>query len=130
MPIEKTKATALKWLIRVGLGGVLLTILGTTLYTYSALNFSFSKGERIGFVQKVSERGWVCKTKEGDLAMVNIAGQPAQMFSFTVKEQKVVDEINALAGHKVALMYEEHKGLPSHCFGDTDYFVVGVRKAE
>ncbi len=130
MSLDKAKTTARKWLIRIGVGGVLLTVVGTTVYTYSALKFSFSKGERIGFVQKVSEKGWVCKTNEGDLAMVNIAGQPAQMFSFTVKEHKVVDEINALAGHKVALIYEEHKGLPSHCFGDTDYFVVGVRKAE
>ena len=107
-----------------------MAIGGTALYTYSALNFAFSKGERVGFVQKISEKGWLCKTNEGDLAMTTIVGQPAQAFAFTVKDSKVVADINALAGRKVALMYEEHKGLPSRCFGDTEYFVVGVRKAE
>lgn len=130
MSLESAKVTARKWLIRLTILGVLVTVVGTTLYTLAALNYSYSEGERVGFVQKISDKGWVCKTSEGDLAMVNVAGQPAQMFAFTVRDPKVVREINALAGHKVALTYKEHKGVPSRCFGDTEYFVVGVRKAE
>jgi hypothetical protein len=130
MSLEQAKSSARKWLIRLTAGGTVLAIAGTILYTYSALHFAFSKGERVGFVQKISERGWLCKTNEGDLAMTTVVGQPSQAFAFTVKDSKVVADINALAGRKVALIYEEHKGLPSRCFGDTDYFVVGVRKAE
>ncbi len=97
-------------------------------YTYSSLHFAFSEGERIGIIQKISRRGWVCKTNEGELAMTNVIGQPAQMFNFTIPDPAVSAQVDALAGAKVALKYEEHKGIPSSCFGDTPYYVVGVRK--
>ncbi len=99
-------------------------------YTYSSLHFAFSEGERVGVVQKMSKRGWVCKTNEGELAMSNVVGQPAQMFNFTVPDAAVATQVEQLAGAKVALKYEEHKGVPSSCFGDTSYYVVGVRKID
>jgi hypothetical protein len=119
-----------KKLIRVLVAIVALSALGLTLFTLAALNYSYSKGERVGFVQKLSHRGWICKTNEGDLAMVNLPGQPAENFPFTVPDDKLVAEINALAGHKVALTYEEHRGVPFSCFGETRYFVTGVRKTD
>jgi hypothetical protein len=130
MDLTKVKNEGRKWLFRVGVGGALLIAIGIALYTVFTLNYSYSKGERVGFVQKLSKRGWVCKTNEGDLAMVNMAGQPAQMFSFTVPDDKVVHEIESYAGHRVLLEYEEHRGVPSSCFGDTQYFVVGVKKTD
>jgi hypothetical protein len=84
----------------------------------------------VGFVQKLAKRGWVCKTNEGDLAMVNMDGQQAQMFSFTVPDDAVAKQIDSFAGHRVVLDYEEHKGIPSTCFGDTRYFVTGAKKTE
>ena len=114
-------------------GVVLLVVIGlggTALYTVAALKFTYSAGERVGFVQKLSKRGWVCKTNEGELSMVSLPGQQGQTFLFTVPDDKVVQQIDALAGHKVALQYEEHKGIPSACFGDTPYYVVAVQKAE
>lgn len=130
MSLENAQKTAKKWAIRIAVGGVLLGVGGSALYTWGSLHYTYSEGERIGFVQKVSEKGWLCKTYEGDLAMANIAGQPAQVFNFTVQDKSVVDQMQALAGRKVALIYKEHKGVPSTCFGDTPYFVTGVRKAE
>ncbi len=130
MDLANARVTAQKWLIRGGVGGFAALVLGLGIYTVATLNYAYSAGERVGFVQKISERGWVCKTYEGDLAMVNLAGQTAQMFSFTVRDAKVVQQIEALAGHRVSLQYEEHRGIPSSCFGDTSYFVVGVQKAE
>jgi hypothetical protein len=130
MDLANVRSTAQKWTLRVGIGGLALAIVGIALYTYATLSFAYSAGERIGYVQKISKRGWICKTTEGDLAMVNLPGQPAQMFSFTVRDDKVMAEIEALAGHRVALHYEEHRGIPSSCFGDTGYFVTGVQKAE
>ena len=99
-------------------------------YTYSSLHFAFSEGERVGVIQKISKRGWLCKTNEGELAMSNVIGQPAQMFDFTIPDAAVAAKVDALAGAKVALKYEEHKGIPSSCFGDTPYYVVGVRKVD
>ena len=123
-------ATKKKWVRRIVLVLVLVFIVAPSAYTFFTLKFVYSAGERVGFVQKLSQRGWVCKTYEGDLAMVNLPGQPANMFAFTVREKNVVDQIDALAGHKVSLQYEEHTGVPSSCFGDTRYFVTGVRKAD
>jgi hypothetical protein len=130
MDLKQAEKAGKKWGIRVAGGALALTVVGATLYTLITVNFSYSKGERVGFVQKLSRRGWVCKTWEGDLAMVNMAGQQAQMFSFTVPKDDVAKEIESHAGHRVVLEYEEHKGIPSSCFGDTQYFVVGVKETK
>jgi hypothetical protein len=130
MDLTKAKDEGTKWLRRGVIGAPILVVVGFALYTLFTLNFSYSIGERVGFVQKLSKRGWVCKTNEGDLAMVNMTGQPAQMFSFTVRDDKVAAQIESYAGHRVVLEYEEHRGIPSGCFGDTPYFVVGVKKTD
>jgi len=130
MDLNTARATGKKWLIRIVVWGLAIAVIGTALYTYGSLHFAYSSGERVGFVQKVSKKGWICKTDEGELAMANVIGQPAQIFPFTVRDDAVAGQIDALAGHKVALKYEEHRGVPSTCFGETSYFVVGVKKAE
>jgi hypothetical protein len=130
LDLAKAKATGKKWLIRIVLWGVIAIVAGSALYTFASLSFAFSKGDRVGFVQKLSKKGWVCKTSEGELAQVNMAGQQAQMFDFTVRDDAVVAQIDALAGHRVVLEYEEHKGIPTSCFGDTSFFVTGVHEAK
>lgn len=130
MDLEQAKSAGKMWLRRIIIGGGLLTVLVTVLYVLVTLNFSYSRGGRVGFVQKLSKRGWVCKTTEGELAMVNIPGQPAQMFAFSVRDDEVAKKIDALAGHQVELEYEEHRGIPSSCFGESQYFVVGARKTD
>jgi len=130
MDLKATGTKAKKWGIRVLVGGLLLFVAGFALYTFATLNYSYSKGERVGFVQKLSQRGWLCKTNEGDLAMVNIAGQQAEIFHFSVRDDAIAKKIETFAGHRVALQYEEHRGVPSSCFGDTTYFVVDASKAE
>ena len=130
MDLTRAKSQGKKWLLRVVLGGVVLTVVGSGLYTCSTLEFSYSKGERVGFVQKLSKKGWVCKTNEGELAQVNMAGQPAEIFYFSVPDDKISKEIESYSGHRVELQYEEHRGVPSSCFGDTQYFIVGVKKTD
>ena len=130
MDLTNAKKQGRKWLLRIGIGGALLVVLGTGLYTCGTLEVSYSKGERVGFVQKLSKKGWICKTNEGELSMVNMPGQPATIFTFTVPDDKISAESESYMGHRVELKYEEHKGVPSSCFGDTPYFVVGVKKTE
>jgi hypothetical protein len=130
MDLAAARTKAKRWGVRIAIGAPLLLVVGFALYTYSTLSFSYSKGEHVGFVQKLAKRGWLCKTEEGDLAMVNMAGQPAQMFSFTVRDDLVAKQIEDFAGHRVVLEYEEHRGIPSSCFGETDYFVTSVRKTD
>jgi len=100
------------------------------LYIYVALSWSYSTGERAGFLQKVSNKGWICKTWEGELSLVAIPGTAPEKFLFTVRDEAVAQKVNAAAGKRVTLNYEQHKGLPSSCFGDTEYFVVDVKPIE
>jgi hypothetical protein len=96
-------------------------------YIWVALNWSYSEGERAGFMQKLSKKGWMCKTWEGELSLVALPGAAPEKFLFTVRDDEVAARINQQVGLRVALTYEEHRGLPTTCFGDTGYFVTGVR---
>lgn len=101
-----------------------------SLYVYIALNWSYSTGERAGFLQKVSYKGWICKTWEGELSLVAMPGAAPEKFLFTVRDDAVAQKVSAEAGKRVTLIYEQHKGLPSSCFGDTEYFVIDVKPIE
>jgi hypothetical protein len=99
-------------------------------YVMIAFNWSFAKGERIGYVQKFSEKGWLCKTWEGELQMLPIPGAVPEKFLFSVRDQAVVGKINSSMGKKVSLFYEQHKGIPTTCFGESEYFAVDARPLE
>jgi len=103
-------------------GAVLLIVL----YTLFMLWWSYSEGERAGVLQKFSKRGWVCKTHEGELAMYVVGGVAPQIWHFSVRDDTVVDQLHAAVGQQVRLRYSEHRGLPTNCFGETDYFVESV----
>ncbi len=96
------------------------------LYTWGTLNWVYSSGERAGFVQKISQKGLVCKTYEGELVLVTVPGTQAEKFYFTVRDPEVYKKINETIGNRVRLQYEQHKWLPSSCFGETEYFVNAV----
>jgi hypothetical protein len=116
---------------RVGLyaAGLLLTVAVVFAgYVASALSWSYSSGERAGFMQKLSLKGWICKTWEGELSLVAIPGAAPEKFLFTVRDTKIANLIETSMGKRVTLQYEQHKGLPTTCFGETDYFVVGVKE--
>ena len=109
------------------LGVLGLLVLGA-IYTWAAWSFAYSEGERAGYVQKFSKKGWICKTWEGELAMANLPGAMPEVFPFTVHDESVAQQITAQVGERVSLHYEEHKGLPTSCFGDTGHFVTGIRR--
>ncbi len=99
------------------------------LYLFLALRFSYSSGERSGYVQRFSKRGWVCKTWEGELAAVTLPGAAPEIFRFSVREEAVAARINQSLGQRVTLGWEQHAGLPD-CFGESEYFVTGVRRVQ
>jgi len=92
------------------------------------LSYTYSSGERVGYVQKLSRKGWLCKTWEGELQMSNIPGSAPMLFVFTVRSDSLAHVIESTEGRAVALRYEQHVGVPSRCFGETEYFIVGVRE--
>jgi hypothetical protein len=110
-----------------------LIILPTALfsiYTWASLNWVYSSGERAGYVQKFSLKGYICKTWEGEIVLVSMPGTQAEKFTFTVKENVIAKKVNDSLGKRVKLVYEEHKGIPSTCFGETAYFVQDVQFLE
>lgn len=97
-------------------------------YLWLALNWSYSVGERAGFMQKFSEKGWLCKTWEGELSLIAIPGAAPEKFIFSVRDPAVAKQIEAQMGKRVSLNYQQHIGLPTSCFGETQYYVVGVKE--
>ncbi|MEQ8164311.1 MAG: hypothetical protein ABRQ34_12430 [Smithellaceae bacterium] len=114
------------WLV----GIILVIVSGFIFYTWFTLTWSFSKGERAGYIQKLSKSGWLCKTWEGEMAMVTMPGAIPEKFLFSVRDEEVARRINKLAGKRVILVYEQHKGVPTSCFGETEYFVVDAKPNE
>ena len=105
----------------------LVLLAGYALYLFAALHYDYSSGDRVGIVQKFSKRGWIFKSWEGELTMVTLPGTAAETFAFTVRDPLVVQAINESLGRRMALTYEQHKGLPGW-FGDTEYFIVMARR--
>ena len=99
-------------------------------YVLVIVFWSYSSGERAGWVQKFSKKGWLCKTWEGEMAMVSMPGTTTEKFLFTVWDDDVAAQINKAMGKRVALHYEQKVGIPTDCFGETDYFVTSVKVVE
>jgi len=119
-----TAKRVLGYFVGLLLGLALLVVL----YTFVVLKWSYSSGERAGYMQKLSSKGFVCKTWEGELQLVAIPGSTPEKFLFSVRDDAVAARINAAMGKRVALTYEQHIGVPTSCFGETQYFVTDVKE--
>lgn len=113
---------------RIFLASLAILFLFAMAWTWLALRWSYSEGDRAGYVQKFSKKGWLCKTWEGEIAMVTMPGAIPEKFEFTVRRDDVAEKINSLAGKRVVLYYQQHKFIPNSCFGETEYFVEDVRE--
>ena len=126
-PVEKRPPRKRRWGLMLFGIFVILPVLFIALWTTMALNWSYSRGERAGYIQKFSDKGWLCKTWEGELAMVNMPGVAQEKFAFSVRSDSIAHEITRLMGSRVSLHYEQHRGVPLRCFAETEYYVTGVR---
>jgi len=109
---------------------VLAVVLLSAGYVMIVINWSFSKGDRVGYVQKFSEKGWLCKTWEGELQMLPIPGALPEKFLFSVRDKVLIGKINSSMGKKLSLSYEQHKGIPTTCLGESEYFAVSAKILE
>jgi hypothetical protein len=115
-------------ILRILISTVIALILLAIGWVWLTLHWSYSDGERAGYVQKLSRKGWLCKTWEGEIAMVTMPGAIPEKFEFSVRDDAVAQRINQLAGKRVVLDYKQYKFIPSTCFGETEYFIDGVRE--
>ena len=117
-----------RWVLILLLIIVVVPVVIFSLWTWVTLGYVYSTGERAGYVQKLSKKGWLCKTWEGELNMVNLPGSVTpQIFAFTVRNDSIASILEQDMGKRVSLTYQQHRGVPSSCFGETEYFVSNVR---
>jgi len=102
-----------------------LVVVITALWTWFALSWSYSEGERAGILQKFSKKGWICKTYEGELALYVVGGVAPQIWHFSTRDAKVAQQLAAAVGDHVRIHYTEHRGVPTSCFAETGYFAEG-----
>jgi|SRR2546423_265383 len=123
-PTHKKRNLALTILVAI----VLIPAVIIALWIWVTLGYTYSTGDRAGYVQKISKKGWLCKTWEGEIAMANLPGTMPQIFAFTVRSDSIARVLEANAGKQVSLTYEQHRGIPTSCFGETEYFVTRVSR--
>ena len=108
----------------IGLLAAALLLLAA--YTWAMLHISYSDGERAGYLQKFSSRGWICKTWEGEILLTSMPGAIPEKFEFSVRDEQVAQALTAATGKRVVLTYAQHKGVPTQCFGETEYYITKV----
>ena len=108
------------------IGLVIVAMLAFAAYTWTMLNVSYSDGERAGYLQKFSRVGWFCKTWEGEILLTSMPGAIPEKFFFSTREEAVARELSAAIGKRVVLGYAQHRGVPTQCFGESEYFVTKV----
>ncbi len=106
---------------------VIVPLAGFTAWAWITLHVAYSNGERVGYVQKISRKGWVCKTWEGELAMVSMPGTAPEIFYFTVPSDVVARKVMDAEGQRVALLHEQPRGVPPKCLCETEYFLARFR---
>ncbi len=129
-PPAPTAARPPRHFLRAFLTLVLLAAVTLALWTWVALSWSYSDGERAGILQKFSHKGWICKTWEGELAMYVVGGVAPQIWTFSVRDASVAADLSKRVGERLQLHYSEHKGIPTSCVADTPYFVEGIASAK
>jgi hypothetical protein len=115
-------------MLKVVMGILAASLVAAACFTTIALHWTGSDGQRAGYVQKPAHRGWLCKTWEGEMSMLTMPGKVGDKFRFTVGGDAVAATLNASVGQHMALHYEQHKLIPSSCFGETEYFVTDARR--
>ena len=122
MPTQKRLRPSL-----ILLGLFATAIAAFALYTWITLSWSYSEGERAGYLQKFSRKGWLCKTWEGEILLSSMPGAIPERFAFSVRDPQLAQQMAAATGKRVLLSYSQHRGVPSSCFGETEYFVQKVQ---
>lgn len=114
------------WL-KIGVPVIIALIVAIALYIWATLGYVYSTAQRTGYVQNLSKQGWLCKTWEGDLAVTPTPGSRADTLAFTIRNDSLAHALQAAAGKQVSLTYTQHKGVPTSCFGETEYYVESFR---
>ena len=112
---------------------LLFIALGAAAYVW-VCGWTFSDGSRAGHLVKVTRKGVLFKTHEGQLNLggfqTDEQGQVAgSTWNFSTTDPEVYDKLQNLEGRKVKLLYRErYKAMPWQ--GKTNYFVYEAEVVE
>jgi len=109
---------------------LVLVLVIAALWTWFALSWSYSEGERAGILQKFSKKGWICKTYEGELALYVVGGVAPQIWYFSTRDAKVAQQLSGAVGDHIRVHYTEHRGVPTACFAETPYFAESFTRVQ
>lgn len=115
----------MKKILGLGLVGVLALFMAYYAFIYFV---TYSEGTRSGELIKISNKGFIVKTWEGEISQ-GISG--AQIFAFSVldKDQEVITKLQDYQGQYVKLNYVERYAT-FFWMGDTKYFITKVTKEQ
>ena len=118
-----------KYIVIIALGAIALMFGKYTIPTFG----NTSEGERVGTIQKMTNRGMIAKTYEGEMAMDGIKSTNSEngsnsissVFEFSVKDKALFDTINAHLGQKVKVYYKQYWHVNAYD-GDANYIVSKI----
>ena len=105
-----------------------LLLVGFAIYFTIMYYATFSEGYRSGELIKISNKGMLFKTWEGELSQ-GIAG--AQIFKFSIldSDEKIIEQMKEMQGEYVKVNYiERYRTFP--WWGDTQYYITDVEKED
>ncbi len=123
MSLETVKTKAKSFGKKLLWISIIAAILFSTIY-YIYRTYTVSEGTRTGILFKISKKGKVFKTYEGQLQLAGAAIMNKEStFEFSVINETIYNEIQNLEGKNIRLHYEEKvDAFPWQ--GDTNYIVT------
>lgn len=106
----------------------LLIVAIAVLYYVVIYYASFSEGTRAGELIKISHKGLIFKTWEGEISQ-GVSESQRFIFSVESKEKEVIQELKDNQGKMVTLTYKERFGT-FPWLGDTKYYVIKVERTK
>lgn len=114
---------------------VVFTVFILCLIAIWACSWTYSEGTRAGQLIKISNKGVIFKTNEGELNMGGLRvgssndGLEGNLWQFSVLDKDVLEQLEASEGKRVKLSYKErYRSMPWQ--GDTNYFIVAVESID
>ncbi len=129
-PIQKSGNTFIKSMKRIFFYILLVVILFVTGFIYWNYFFVYSDGSRAGLLQKISRKGTMFKTFEGEIILSSVQSNnnvplASEKFFFSVNNKRVADQLSGLQGEFIVVYYRELNGtLPWR--GESAYIVDSV----
>ena len=113
---------------------VAIAIIGTGIFTYWKYFFTYSDGYRAGLLQKVSHKGIIFKTYEGEMIMSSVTSTnnvalASEKFYFSVTNKNLAQQLDMLQGQYVIVHYRQKNGAV-FWRGDSEYLVDGIKQKQ